>query len=467
MTRFRRLCGGIAALLLSLAASADENAVTAADIFSPTALLEKTLQIEVALAQAQAANGVIPEAAAHEIAATATLDVIDEEAVSEERARVRHRMVGLLNVWRRSLSPEASGYLHYGATTVDIYDTARMMQVRASIDLFLKHLQDVDAELVALAQDHEETLMVGRTLGQHALPITFGKKVSVWIGELRRHQDRLRDLRGRVQRSAILKGAVGSHAGLGGAAITIEAQFAGALGFDTPYAADWHGSRDVFAEYAAVMGLLSRSLARLGQEVFLLQSSDIAEVVELRPPAAVGSSTMPHKRNPSLSEALIHRSRLITRLAEVIQDDMVNFFERDNTSRTNRLLGELSIEADAQLRDAVRLIGRLEVDTAAMRSNLDRTQGLIMAQRIVFALAPDVGKARAEEHIRTLAARALAEGVRFREVLVNDPLVATHLSPEAITALLDPAGYVDGAKHHLSAVIADDHHASQRLAHGE
>lgn len=427
---------------------------SAEEIFTQDGLNRFVLQIEAALAQAQAEHGVIPVDAADEIARTAVLESIPASEIRAEYSVVRHRMVALLNVWRRRLSAESADYLHFGATTVDIYDTARMLQVREASYLMLEDLRDLELQLIELAQAHRDTPMIGRTLGQHALPITFGKKVSGWIGENRRHIDRLGDLLDRIDRSIIMKGAVGSYLGLGDQGIEVEHSLASQLGLPAPYLDDWHAARDVFAEYASVLALVARSQGRLGQEIFLLQSTDIGEVIERRPTTAVGSSTMPHKNNPSLSEALIQRSRVIPRLAEIVGDDMINMFERDNTSRPNRILGEISIETDEMIDDASRLIDRLDIRSSRMRENLDLSGGWILSQRFVFAMAPSMGRHAAEEHMRELVDQALETGASLYELAPADPVITQHISNEALEGLLDPTTYTGLAGAQVDAVIA-------------
>lgn len=423
-------------------------------VFTPDRLNSQVLRIEAALARAQADAGVIPRSAADAITEAARLENIPLDAIAAENALVRHRMVALLNVLRRSLDEESAAYLHYGATTVDIYDTARMLQLSEAVLFLIEDLRTLELQLVALAQAHRDTVMVGRTLGQHALPITFGKKVSVWIGENRRHIDRLHDLLDRIERSTIMKGAVGSYLGLGPEAIRVERALAAELGLPAPYEDDWHSARDVMAEYAMICGLIARSWARFGQEVFLLQSTDIGEVVERRPATAVGSSAMPHKNNPSLSEALIQRGRVIPRLAETLGDDMINFFERDNTSRPNAMLETVSTETELQLRDASRLIARLEIDPARMRANLDRTEGWILSQRLVFALSEHMPREQAELTLRDLAATARTTGASLEEALADDPQVTAALTEAELAELLDPTGYIGLAAEQVDAVIA-------------
>jgi len=423
-------------------------------VFADEALNHQVLRLEAALARAQAAHGVIPQTAAEAITLAAVPENLPADALAQEQARVRHRMVALLNVLRRSLDDEAAAYLHYGATTVDLYDTARMLQLRDATLELIGDLRAIELQLIALAQDHRDTPMIGRTLGQHALPITFGKKISGYIGENRRHIHRLADLLDRIERSVIMKGAVGSYLGLGPEGMAVEQTMAAELGLPAPYEDDWHAARDVMAEYAMVCGLIARSWARFGQEIFLMQSTDIGELVERRPPSAVGSSAMPHKNNPSLSEALMHRARIIPRQAEVLGDDMINFFERDNTSRPNRMLGEVSIETENQLRDASRLISRLEIDPEQMRTNLDRSRGWILGQRLVFALEETLGRERAENRLRGLADAARESGASLAEAMAADPEISAALDADARAALLDPATYLGLAAEQTDAVIA-------------
>lgn len=434
-------------------AAIDTRSITG--IFSDDGLNSYVLEIEAALARSQAGLGIIPQSAADAISATAVLASIPQAEVDAEYRIVRHRMVALLNVWRRRLAPEASDYLHYGATTVDIYDSARVLQLRAAILVLIADLRELETGMIELAQAHRTTPMIGRTLGQHALPITFGKKVSGWIGENRRHIERLHDLLGRVERAVIMKGAVGSYLGLGADGIAVEQGVAMQLGLPAPYSDDWHSARDVFAEYAGVLAMISRSQGRIGQEVFLLQTTDIAEVVERRPGGAVGSSTMPHKNNPSLSEALIQHSRVIPRLAEIVGDDMVNMFERDNTSRPNQVLEEISIASEDMLADSRRLISRLEVDPVRMRENLDRSGGWILSQRFMFALAPSIGRDVAEAHMRDLANAARTSGENLYDVARADPVITSALTQTEIADLLDPTTYVGLAAEQVDAVLAD------------
>lgn len=422
-------------------------------VFSAQTKTQKVLDVESALARSQARLGIIPDWAAAEITDKANIKYVSEESLAKEYAVVRHRMVALLNVWQRSLENNAHEYIHFGATTVDVYDTALVLQLIDASTVLISELKSLEAQMTTLAVEHKDTVMIGRTLGQHALPITFGKKVATWLGENQRNIERLENVQAKLKRSAILKGAVGSYLGLGDEAIKLELYFAQELGMDKPYADDWHGSRDVFAEYAMTLAILSKSLGRIGNELFSLQMTDIGETEEVRSSSAVGSSTMPHKKNPSQSEALIFYSRKIPRMAEVVLDDMVNVFERDNTSRTNRELADISLEAEKMVLAAQRLIKRLKVKPEVMAQNLNKTHGLIMAQRVAFYLAEKIGKTTANNKLHKLATKALEQQVSLRYLIENDQELATHFDQDTLDRLFDPHTYLGLAEEQVDAVI--------------
>ncbi len=448
--------GCVCLILIAIPQSASACSVTPVrDLFGYGEQTQIILEVEAAMARAQAEHGVIPEEAARDITANARADLIPQASFDAEYDVVRHRMVALLNVWRESLGPDGDQYVHFGATTVDIYGTATVIQADrtlAAIDACLGGTIDI---MTQLASEHAETPMIGRTLGQHAQPITFGKKVSAWIGEYSRHRERLAQIRARLRRSAILKGAVGNYSGLGDQAIAVELSFAAELGFDAPYAADWSGTRDVLAEYGLTLGLIARSHQRIGQELFLLQGTDIGELREGQRAGVVGSSSMPHKRNPRAPERLIHAGRTIPRLAEVLSDDVVNMFERDNTSRLTPVIEQISVDSVAALRTLNTLLAGLEVDSERMLANIDLTRGFAMSQRVAFALAEFMPRSEAEALVKQVIADAIAADSDFAQALMAQSRVTAHLSNEAIELLLRPDQIAAPAVEQIDRVIAE------------
>jgi len=399
------------------------------------------MRIEAAIAQAQAEHGVIAKSAAKEIAAKAKLEYAPLEDVAKEYARVNHRMVALLNVWKRSLSTDTANALHFGITTVDVFDTLRVLQIRDTIDALIDAMRAIETELMRVANEHRNTIMIGRTRGQHALPLTFGKKMVVWAAQNRRNIERLKELRQRIANMGVLKGAVGTHLGLGDKGVVLEKRVARLLDLHNPDPADWHGARDNFAEFGLLLGLIAKSYASFGDEVFRMQMTDIAEVEEKLSASAVGSSTMPHKRNPRKSEDLIHHGRTLPRLAEVLLDDVQNDFERDNTSKAGHIIEELSLAADDMNADMLLLLKRLVVHPERMRENLDSTGGLVMAQRIVLFLSESIGRDDAEERVRQAVQQSLESGDSFRSTLMGDEVLASQLS-DHLDTLFDPTTYI-------------------------
>ncbi len=427
----------------------------ARDVFGYEAQTQIILEVEAAMARAQAQHGVIPAAAAAEITANAQAALIPQDAFDAEYQIVRHRMVALLNVWRRSLDADGDQYVHFGATTVDIYGTTTIIQADRSLGSLDRCLAETIAIMSDIAARHAQTPMIGRTLGQHAQPITFGKKVSVWVGEYTRHRDRLADLRRRLRRSAILKGAVGNYSGLGEQAIAVEQSFAAELGLDSPYASDWSGTRDVLAEYGLVLGLIARSHQRIGQEFFLLQGTDIGEVREAQRPGVVGSSSMPHKRNPRAPERLVHAGRVIPRLAEVLSDDVVNLFERDNTSRLTPVIEEISVGSVGAVRVLNTLLSGLEIDSERMFDNIALTRGFAMSQRVAFALAEFMPREEAEALVKEVIARAIVSETDFIDELMNEPRISQHLDASALAQLMSPLRIEQPAIEQVDRVIAE------------
>ena len=410
------------------------------------------MNIEAALARAQASLGIIPEWAAEEITKKAEVRYMPKTEVDAENEFVRHRLVSRLNVWKRSLENGAEEYLHYGATTVDIFDTVLVLQIKASLGILIDDLIEIENLLLKLTKDNIETYMAGRTIGQHALPITFGKKTSTWLAENRRNIERLKAVEEKINRSVILKGAVGTYLGLGPKGIETELLMSQELGLGTPFIADWHGVRDVFAEYALTLALISKSFGRIGDELTLLQMTEIGETLENLGFKAIGSSTMPHKKNPRGPGNLVNFSRIIPRQSEIILDDMVNSFERDQP-RSDETLKDISITAELMTNTAIRLLNELEVNKDVMRKNLNITNGLILSQRVTYFLADIIGKDTAESMIHDIAMKAITENISLSDAIKNDKIASQYFTDQDLKNLLDPETYIGLAIEQVEIII--------------
>ena len=438
-------------LIFSISVTSDDKE-DIAYIYSYDNTNQIVMNIEAALARAQASQGIIPEWAAEEITKKAEVRYMPKTEVDAENEFVRHRLVSRLNVWKKSLDNGAEEYLHYGATTVDIFDTVLVLQIKASLGILINDLIEIEDLLLKLTKDNIETYMAGRTIGQHALPITFGKKTSTWLAENRRNIERLKAVEEKINRSVILKGAVGTYLGLGPKGIETELLMSQELGLGTPYIADWHGVRDVFAEYALTLALISKSFGRIGDELTLLQMTEIGETLENLGFKAIGSSTMPHKKNPRGPGNLVNFSRIIPRQSEIILDDMVNSFERDQP-RSDETLKDISITAELMTNTAIRLFNELEVNKDVMRKNLNITNGLILSQRVTYFLADIIGKDTAESLIHDIAMKAIAENISLSDAIKNDKIASQYFTDQDLKNLLDPETYIGLAIEQVEIII--------------
>ena len=430
------------------------NAQNVVDVFKPDYRNQLFMDVEVALAEAQAELDIIPDWAAKEIKSKADLTYLSSKDIAIEQEAVRHSLVARLNVWKRSIDRNAAEYLHYGATTVDIWDTVLVLQIRDTIDLLIDDLFEIEGYLLSLTEDNLYTYMSGRTLGQHALPITFGKKTSTWLAENRRNIERLESVHLKIKKSGILKGAVGSYLGLGPNAIETEKLMMLNLNLDEPSKDDWHGIRDVFAEYALTLSLISKSFGRIGNELTLLQMTELGETEEYLGTRSIGSSTMPQKKNPRGPGELIEYSRIIPRISEIVLDDMINSFERD-AEKSDDELRLISISTEAMLEKAKPLLRDLKVNKEKMRQNLDITNGLILSQRLTFFLADKIGKNTANDLMHDVAKYALENNLSLKEAAMRNQKVSENITETQIDEILDPETYIGLAVKQTQLVIEE------------
>ena len=427
---------------------------TVANIFKVNYKNQLFMDVEVALAEAQSELGIIPAWAANEISSKANIKYLSQKDIDREHKLVRHTLVARLNVWKRSIDKDAAEYLHYGATTVDIWDTVLVLQIKDSIDLLISDLLEIEDYLLTLTKDNLYTYMPGRTLGQHALPITFGKKTSTWLAENRRNIERLQNVQSKINKSGILKGAVGSYLGLGPQAIETEKLMMINLGLGEPSKDDWHGIRDVFAEYALTLAIISKSFGRIGNELTLLQMTELGETEEYLGSKSVGSSTMPQKKNPRGPGDLLEYSRIIPRLSEIVLDDMINSFERDG-EKSDDELKQISIVTEQMLDRAKPLLKELKVNKQKMRDNLDLTNGLILSQRLTFYLADKIGKDTANDLMHNVAKFALENNLTLEEAALQNDIISNNITKSELKNILNPETYIGLAVQQAQLIIQD------------
>ena len=411
-------------------------------IWSDLAQIQRWLDAEAALARAEAAVGLIPPEAGEAVAAACRLENVDLEAMARGTRLVGYPILPLVRQIEAACAEPGRGYAHWGATTQDIMDTATALQVRDTRLLLEADLRRVLQRLEELAAEHRDTVMAGRTHGQQALPITFGYKLAVFVAELRRHLERLAAA---GQRAELVEfaGAAGTLASIGEGGLEVQRLMAEELGLRVPPIA-WHTSRDGLAEFVAVLGLVSATLAKLAQEVALLQRTELAELEEGYVPGRGGSSTMPQKRNPIASEAVIGASRQVRQLVPAMLDAMLH----DNERATGPWHGEwLALPEACVLTHGIviqtlEILDALVIRPERMRANLGISRGLINAEAVMMALAPKLGRQEAHDAVYEASMRAVEREAPLREELLAEPAIADHLTLEEIDRLLATESYV-------------------------
>lgn len=424
------------------------------EIFSDRARLQAMLAVEAALARAEAACGVIPEMAAEEIAEKCRAELFDLDALGAATAKAVSPVIPMVKELTALVGGEAGRYVHWGATTQDIVDTALILQLGEALDVTRQSLDGLAAALAGLARKHRDDPMAGRTFMQQALPITFGFKVAGWLSALLRARQRFGEFRPRL---AVVQfgGAVGTLAALSGHGRAVRDALAEALGLGVPDM-PWHSARDRFAELAAQYALLCGTLAKMAGDVALLAQTEIAEVSEPAEAGRGGSSTMPHKRNPVAATAILAACEQVQALTPVMLRALGQDHERGTGGWHAEWLAlpEIVVYGASALAAARELAEGLVVDAERMRANLDLTHGLIMAEAVTMALAGKLGRLAAHEKVGKACTAAIAEKRHLSDVLGEDAEVAEALGADGLQRLFDPAGYTGDAAAFVDAVTA-------------
>lgn len=415
------------------------------------------LDVESALAQAQAEVGLIPRSAADAITRAAQVDLVDHDAVNTGIARTSHPLTPLIAELARIAGPEAGEYVHWGATTQNITQTGNNLLIRAAHRRIGGLLDSCLTAAGQLAEREAETAMAGRTHGQHAVPITFGFKVATWIEELLDDRQRLQHAADGLT-TAMIGGAVGSYASLADIGPEIESRAAAHLGL-RPAALPSRALLGGFSDHMWAIAMLSATAAKIARDVMTMMQTEIAEVSEPRSTTSVGSSTMPQKQNPKLTYNIIEISARIRALVPITLEARIHSFEADGSSA--QLMDETTVEAliaagDLLVRLQAILTG-LTVDRDRMRANLDLTAGLISAEAVMLRLAQDIGRQSAHDIVLELAAQATARETSLEERLLHDHRVNGHITGPELEDVLDPL-------HHLGLCADIAKSAAQRAA---
>jgi adenylosuccinate lyase len=416
-------------------------------LFTEHAKFQSWLDVEAALAQAQAELGIIPAYAAAEITRKAHLPFLDLNAIRAGLARTGHPLVPVVWALDAACEGDAGGYAHWGATTQNITQTGDLVVLRRAHTIFLGQIGAALGPMADLAERSADMVLPGRTHGQHAVPATFGFKVAVWIDELLRHVERLRQVEPRLF-VAMLGGGAGTFASLGEQGPLVQAAMGRRLGFGS-MAVPARTIGDHLTEYVCVLAMLGATCGKIGRELYTLMKTEFGEAEEPVPPGTVGSSTMPQKRNPFLCQDMIAGAASLRATVGLALEAMQTEHEADRA--TSLMIREATESACVTTGDVlarlVAIMGGLKLDPVRMRANLDLGGGLIMAEAVMLDLGKAIGRQTAHDVVYEAAQEAATSGRSFAELLSADQRVTQHLKPQAIAGLLDPTAYTGLCAH--------------------
>lgn len=412
------------------------------DVFSGDHFIQRLMDVEAALSWAEAKAGIVPADCAEEIQQKCDVHLLDEAVYAEARARTGHPLMGMLQSYKAICSDRAGQYIHYGATTQDISDTATVLQLRDAYVVIRRKTEQLREILVKLARQHRSLVMIGRTNDQQAMPITLGFKIATWIDELDRCLERMTESEKRVF-TGQFAGAVGTMASLGEKGPEVQRLLLEKLELNCPKIS-WFATRDRLAEFTMNLALLVGALGRMGNEVYNEQRSEVSELAEGYVAGKVGSSTMPHKRNPFLPGRLAGRGRIVGTLVMRALQCLENTNERDCRPLTVEPyhLKEICCMADGSLDVALTLFSGMEVHEDFIARNLDILHGLIFSEALMMRLARDFGRMRAHDMVYELAMTAISEHKSLKELLMADEEVMAHITEAELDDIMNPAHYI-------------------------
>ena len=424
------------------------------EVFGERGTLESWIAVEKAVARAQTKVGIIPQPAADAINDHVNADSIDLERLAADTREVGRPIAGMVRQLTEQVGEEFAQWVHFGITTYDVMDTGKALQLQAGLNQIETAIVRYRDQLVVMAREHRDTVMIGRTNNLHAQPTTFGAKLANWLEELMRHRQRLKELRKRVL-VVQFGGAVGTLAAIDPHGLEFREAVAAELGLGVPLS-NWHNARDSMTEVSLALGNLCASLARSAQNINALGSTEIGEVSERGEPGRGRSTTMAHKRNPRAAEFAEAVARLGRQRAMGLPEVMGQDHDRCGGTYIAEwmLVPEVFLLTSGALMWATDLFGRLDVQADRMRANIDMTAGLVMTERFTMALAKKTDKRQARQLLDEACAKVAANGGTLADALKEDPAVREHLSEAGITELTDPRSYTGAAGDIVDDVLA-------------
>jgi 3-carboxy-cis,cis-muconate cycloisomerase len=419
-------------------------------VFSDERRVRHYLEIETALARVQARLGIIPSDAAEEIGKQAIVANVDFAELKRRTELVGAPVLPLVEQLAARCARRLGQYCHWGATTQDVTDTATVLQIRDALALVGDDLDAVAGSLAQLARRYRDTPMAGRSMLQHAVPITFGFKAAAILAAVDRHRARLAEIRPRVLVGQF-GGAAGTLASLGADGLAVQAALMNELGLGQPEIA-WHAHRDRIAEVGCFLGLVSGTLAKLATDVKLMMQTEVAEASEPSAPGRGVSSTMPQKRNPVSCNYIFACTAMVRQHVAALLEAMVGEHERSSGPWQVEwvALPEMFALSAGALAQTRAVVGGLNVDPTRMRANLGLTNGLIASEAVMMGLAPHIGRETAHDLVTAVCGAAVAQNRSLIELLAENPEVTRH----DLEKLCDPTNYLGLAGAMVDRVLA-------------
>ncbi len=423
------------------------------NVFEERALISRYLEVEKAIAKVQAELGIIPKEAADAICQYTKLEHLDLDRYAEDVKRIGFPIAPLIKQLAEVIPDGWGEYSHWGATTQDIMDTALALQLYEAISLIRNDLEELINLLAQLAKRYHNTPMVGRSQLQQALPITFGYKVAVWLSMIKRHLERLRQLKPRLLVGQF-SGAVGTLASLGDRGLEVQEALCEELGLVQPEIS-WHTARDCLAEAVSFLGLITSSLGKIANDIILLAQTEVAELKEPFLLERGSSSTMPQKRNPVSSELIIAATKAVQHQVATMLNAAIQDHERASGTWMLEwlVIPEAFVLTSGALKHTKQIMAGLEVDEVQMEKNLDLTKGLIVSEAVMMALAPFIGRQKAHDLMAKVVQQATYNNESLYEILISLPEVTTHLPREQLKSLANPKSYTGLAVQMVDRVL--------------
>ena len=427
-----------------------------ANLFTEEAKLQGWLTVEAALAEAHAILGTFSKDKAEEIRSKATVEQVKLARVKQIEKEIQHDLMAMVQGLTEICSGDAGKYVHLGATSYDIEDTAMALQLSQAINVLTKSVRSFLTILINQAESHRDHVCVGRTHGQHALPTTFGMRFAVWAAEFARHLDRLQEARKRIAVGK-MGGAVGTMASFQGKGRQIQQEVMRILKLEPVLIANQVVQRDRHAEVLSVVALIAASCDKVARELRVLQRNEIAETFEPFNQKQVGSSTMPQKRNPHKLERVCGLARVVKANIWVALEDVSLEDERDltNSAPERVIFGESFVLLDYMLKEITAIVKGLEFNEENIQRNLNLTGGAILAEQIMVEMVNrGIGRQDAHEILRKAAITSREEGKTFKEVIMSNKTIMAKMTEGELDTLLDPKNYIGEAREQVDGVVS-------------